>query len=399
MSIRTFAASLPLIRKRFAGCWLFVDRDFKADDNAEHLYRWVMRHKPEQNIFFALNRNSPDWERLKNEGFRLVNLRSFFYFCAWLHCAWLLSSNRSGYIVKPGWRKTYATLARHRFCLLKHGVTKDFQPGLNNPRADMLITAAHPEYQAFVTDPRYVYGELELRLTGFPRHDELLRKAAAVTSPRNILIMPTWRKNLVSELIPRTGQYSYSKKFKLSGFFRQWQTVLQTPELHNMAGEQGYKLVFFPHPYLRRQVQDFCLNGINASPDAGGSLQDILANTALLITDYSSVAMDFALLRRPVLYFQFDRESFFSTDHSYTKGYFDYDKDGFGEVALTQKHLLYLVAKYLKAGCRMKENYQQRADKFFAFSDQNNCSRVYEAICEDDVGRDNTGPACAHGHD
>jgi CDP-glycerol glycerophosphotransferase (TagB/SpsB family) len=381
MSIRTFVAYLPFIRKRFAGCWLFVDRDFKADDNAEHLYRWVMRHKPEQNIVFALNRNSPDWERLKNAGFHLVNLHGFFYFCAWLHCSWLLSSNRSGYIVKPGWRKRYATLVRHRFCLLKHGVTKDYQPGLNNPHADILIAAAHPECQAFIADPRYVYSELELRLTGFPRHDELLRKAEAMTKPENILIMPTWRKNLVSELIPRTGQYPYSKIFKQSGFFRQWQTALQAAELHNIAKEQDHELVFFPHPYFHQQLQDFCLNGINVPPDAGGSIQDILADTALLITDYSSVAMDFALLRRPILYFQFDRKSFFSEDHSYTKGYFDYDEDGFGEVALTLEHLLGLVAEYLKTGCRMKEKYRQRADKFFAFSDQNNCRRVYEAIC------------------
>jgi hypothetical protein len=36
-------ARLPFIRRRFSDCWLLIDRDFKADDNAEHLYRWVMR--------------------------------------------------------------------------------------------------------------------------------------------------------------------------------------------------------------------------------------------------------------------------------------------------------------------------------------------------------------------
>ncbi|GHU02918.1 hypothetical protein FACS1894158_00060 [Betaproteobacteria bacterium] len=378
--IVTRLARLPFIRRRFAGSWIFVDRDFKADDNAEHLYRWLMRHHPEQKMFFALRKDSPDWARLENEGFHLLNLRSRWYTFAWLHCAWLISSNRSGYIVKPKWREWYADIVKHKFCFLQHGVTKDLMPGLNKPHADLLITAAQREYQSFVDDPRYVYSEREVRLTGFPRHDELLRKAESVANPRKILIMPTWRKNLTSELLPRTGQYPYSPLFKQSEFFRQWQAVLQAPDLHNQAKKPGYQLVFFPHPYLRQQLCDFCLDGIFVPSDVGGSIQDILADTALLITDYSSIAMDFALLRKPVLYFQFDRDTFFTADHSYTKGYFDYDKDGFGEVALTHENLLDLVSEYLKQGCRMKEKYRQRTDIFFAFSDQNNCQRVYEAI-------------------
>jgi CDP-glycerol glycerophosphotransferase (TagB/SpsB family) len=372
---------LPFIRKRFSGCWLLVDRDFKADDNAEHLCRWILRHHPEQKIFFALNKNSPDWERLKSEKFPLLDLQSLCYSFAWLHCVWIISSNRTGYIIRPFWRRWFAALVKNRFCFLQHGVTKDLHLVLNFTRADILITAAHREYNAFVDDPRYVYTEREVRLTGFPRYDELLRKVAAIATPRKILIMPTWRKNLMSELLPRTGQYPYSSRFRQSEFFRQWQAVLQAPDLQECAKRHGYQLVFFPHPYLRQQLGDFTLSGVLQPPDAGGSIQDILADTALLITDYSSIAMDFALLRRPILYFQFDRDTFFSTDHSYTKGYFDYDTDGFGDVALTHEQLFNIASEYLKNDCKMKEEYRRRVDKFFAFSDQNNCKRVYEAIC------------------
>ena len=35
MRINAFLARLPSIHRRFAACLLFVDRDFKADDNAE----------------------------------------------------------------------------------------------------------------------------------------------------------------------------------------------------------------------------------------------------------------------------------------------------------------------------------------------------------------------------
>ncbi|MDR1659390.1 MAG: CDP-glycerol glycerophosphotransferase family protein [Desulfovibrio sp.] len=92
---------LPFIRRRFIGRRLLADRDREADDNAEHLCRRIMRNRPERKLFFALGKNSPDWNRLKAEGFNLINLKSLTYFFAWLHCDWLISSNRTGYIVRP----------------------------------------------------------------------------------------------------------------------------------------------------------------------------------------------------------------------------------------------------------------------------------------------------------
>jgi CDP-glycerol glycerophosphotransferase (TagB/SpsB family) len=372
---------LIFIRRRFAGIWLLADRDFKADDNAEHLYRWIMKHQPEKKIFFALDKQSLDWKRLNNDGFRLLPLKSLWYALAWLHCDWLISSNRSGYIVKPGWQEWYADIVRHRFCFLQHGITKDFHPALNQPHADMLIAAAPAEYRAFVDDPCYVYTEREVRLTGFPRHDELLRKAEVVLGPCTVLVMPTWRKNLVDDLTPGTGQYLYSRRFAESSYFRNWQAVLQSPVLHRAAAKHGYALRFFPHPYIRQQLRDFNLSGVTVQPDAGGSIRDILADTALLITDYSSIAMEIALLCRPIVYFQFDRETFFTQDHSYTKGYFDYERDGFGPVVTTPDAVCAQTVACMEDGCRMEAVYRERAEAFFAFRDQNNCRRVYEALC------------------
>ena len=54
------------------GSWLLMDRETKADDNAEHFYRYMMRHHPEQTCYFVLNKTAPDWDRLKQEGFKLV---------------------------------------------------------------------------------------------------------------------------------------------------------------------------------------------------------------------------------------------------------------------------------------------------------------------------------------
>ena len=56
----------------YRDAWVFTDRNDLAQDNAEHLYRWVSEHRPEINAWFVVDRDTTDWPRLEREGFRLV---------------------------------------------------------------------------------------------------------------------------------------------------------------------------------------------------------------------------------------------------------------------------------------------------------------------------------------
>ena len=383
---RKILAYLPPVFTKYSNCWLLVDRDFRADDNAEHLYRWIMLNRPEQKIFFGLRTDSPDWSRLEKDGFRLLPIGSLQYFFAWLHADWLLSSNATGYIRRYDWQRSYADCVRHKFCFLQHGITHNYQPSFNLHPADALIAATANEREAFVDDQRfaYVFTNREIQLTGFPRHDPLLKKAAGCAKPRVILVAPTWRQNLTAGFIPGTGQYPYSETFRQSSYFQCWQDVLQNKTLHAAAERHGYSILFFPHAYMRQQLSDFDLSRVTVPADAGSSIQDLLANTALFITDYSSTAMEAAFIRRAILYFQFDRDAFFA-EHSYTRGYFDYDRDGFGDVVLSVTDLVEKSVALLDSDCAMNGVYAERADAFFTFNDQNNCQRVYDAICDSSV--------------
>lgn len=106
----------------------------------------------------------------------------------------------------------------------------------------------------------------------------------------------------------------------------------------------------------------------------------MFARNKLLITDFSSVAFDFAYLRKPVIYCQFDADNFFNGGHDYKRGYFDYERDGFGEVEYDLESTVDRIIEYMENDCKLKDKYRERIDKFFAFNDQNNCQRVYEEI-------------------
>ena len=62
------------------------------------------------------------------------------------------------------------------------------------------------------------------------------------------------------------------------------------------------------------------------------------------------------------------------------RGYFDYERDGFGEVEYTADALIDRMIEYMKNECQLKDYYRERIDRTFRYSDQNNCQRVYEEI-------------------
>lgn len=81
-----------------------------------------------------------------------------------------------------------------------------------------------------------------------------------------------------------------------------------------------------------------------------------------------------------MIYCQFDREDFFRGGHVCVQGYFDYERDGFGEVTYDLESTVDKIIEYVENDCKLKDKYRERIDRFFAFNDQNNCQRVLEKI-------------------
>ena len=102
---------------------------------------------------------------------------------------------------------------------------------------------------------------------------------------------------------------------------------------------------------------------------------------AVLITDYSSVAFDFAYLGKPVIYSQFDKETFYQ-GHLYNEGYFKYERDGFGPVITELDEIVDEIVDLIKNDCKNKEEYLKRREEFYFFNDKNNCERIHKAIKE-----------------
>ena len=360
--------------------WLISDRVNKADDNGEAFFKFLNEKKAPEICYFVIGKDSSDYETIKRDGKVLDHFsgkHKFFHLLTDV----IISAAGDEYVANPygKFSKYYQDiLARQKRVFLQHGITKDdLSDWLNryNKNFDMFVTAARPEYESILACP-YYYGENVVKLTGFPRFDRLRNNRDKI-----ITIMPTWRWCLTASnsTVPIDGLRQYDKSFKDTVYFRFYDSLLNNKKLIEYAEKYNYIIQFMPHPNLISHIGWFNKNNKVRFCSIDTKYRDVFAESALIVTDYSSVAFDFAYLRKPVLYCQFDRDDFF-LNHTYTEGYFDYERDGFGEVSYNQEDLIQLMIEYMKCDCALKDKYKQRMDNFFAFNDRNNCQRVYEAI-------------------
>lgn len=375
-----FLSSLPPIRQKFSGSWIFSDRSTDADDNAEHLYRWVRRHHPELNIWFVLDRSSEDWARLKKEGFRFLPV-GFIRKLAIVNADHIISSHMDllNGALDP---RVYGALMKWRFTFLQHGVTyNDLSHWLSDKPIDVFVTASPAEHASIVSDDTpYSYTEREVPLTGFPRHDQLTEMSLEYpTATADLLfVMPTWRSTLSGRVSKEGG---YSETVRDSEYVQRWRGFLASERLKNLAERHAKQVVFMPHPNAMPYLDAFDLPGhVRVVTRADARMQELFCRSAVLITDFSSVAFEAAYLRRPVVYYQFDRQQFFGGAHNWREGYFEYERDGFGPIVDDEERLLIELESVFVRHGEPEPKYLARMERALPLRDGLACARVFESI-------------------
>ncbi len=362
--------------------WIISDRVNRAGDNGEALFRYLMRIKPRGvRFFFAIEKGTPDYERLKPLG-NVVDRLSYRYKLLHLASDVIISSHADDGVHNPflNYFAPYRDILNDkRLVFLQHGVTKDNQSAWLNRYSKNFsgfVTAAEREAESIVNGD-YFYDEGSVWLTGFPRFDRLYGGER-----KYITVMPTWRMYLSHWDRGSVGKWNISERFVESEYFNFYNKLLNDERILSACKRAGYTLAFMPHPNVMPHINVFTKRKDVVFFGVEKEYRDVYAESAAVITDYSSAAFDFAYLYRPVIYTQFDRDEFFSGSHVYTKGYFDYERDGFGEVTYSYEKTVFKILECIECGCKLGEKYRERINNFFAFHDKCNCERIYKRILE-----------------
>jgi glycosyltransferase involved in cell wall biosynthesis len=379
-------AHRPRVQRRYRHAWVLMDRIHDAGDSAEVLFRHLRAEHPDVNAWFVLEKGTPDWRRLRRgpDRGRLVPHGSLRWRLLMAHADHLISSHADEAVRRPP-AILECVRPRWRFHFLQHGVIKDDLSAWLNPKElDTFVTSTVQEHASIAGDHTpYRFTTREVQLTGLPRFDRLLERAALVPESERtlLLVAPTWRKELLPRLVPGQQRRDLDVEAALtSDLVRNWQAFLADPRLAPAAAAHGARIGFLPHPNLQPLLPHLDLPDHVEKVTYEGDVQDLFARTRLLVTDFSSVAFNAAYLDRPVVYFQFDEDVVLGGGHVGRGGYFDYRRDGFGPVTLTPEDAVQATIDALEHGRTPPAPYAERIAATFPERDGRCCARVVAAI-------------------
>uniref|UniRef100_UPI00388F38C8 CDP-glycerol glycerophosphotransferase family protein n=1 Tax=Methanobrevibacter sp. TaxID=66852 RepID=UPI00388F38C8 len=346
--------------------WFYMDRPDESDDNGLHLFKYAVKQDDGISRFFILSKKNNDYEEIKKIG-KVIPYKSIRHRYLGLFVENIITSHPDNEIIYPFWGgyPYFAGLLKSNNVFLQHGILKDnISPWLNksNMNLSFFLVSSTKEFSSIFNYP-YNYSKKVVQLKGLPRYDNLKN----IKDKKQIIIMPSWRRNLTRK------SHEYIQETE---YFQRFNSLINNEKLIQKAKEHNYEIIFRPHPNVYNFIELYDENDYVKIDYDKTKFQVLFNNGSLMVTDFSSVAFDFAYLNKPVIYYQYAQDYHFNRENSF----YDYETMGFGEICKKEDEIVDLIIEYMENDCKIKEMYQKRIDEFFIFKDRNNCKRVHEAI-------------------
>lgn len=223
-------------------------------------------------------------------------------------------------------------------------------------------------------------------ITGFPRNDMLFNTDNALNKLgidrgkyKNIIIwMPTYRKSVVGSI----RQEGNTESFGAYSLFDK--AILD--RINSVLEMTQSLLILKPHPMdelCRKDLPEAGHVKVFKNQDLVGNgvaLYQLIGETDALISDYSSVAVDYLLLEKPIAFLLTD-EAEYKNDRGFV---FDPIEDYLPGVVLKDYGAFLDFLRNIETGiCRNKK----LIDGMVLYKDNNNTKRVVEYLFDKDNGR------------
>ena len=206
------------------------------------------------------------------------------------------------------------------------------------------------------------------------------RSSCFVTGhPRNIYMHLSQQNKLEPKILyAPTYRWEANKESKLVNLIVENAELIQET-MQQCNGEFVIRL--HPHTWhnfnneLNRLSKQFDRIKIDTDKD----IYKTIGEYSIVISDYSSIAYDFVLLDRPVIFFNYDFEDFIASECTLN---YDYDKYSPGEKTKTWEETMSAVKDYLNNPEKDGEWRRKIRDEFYDMSvnDEDNSKRIVEEI-------------------
>lgn len=266
----------------------------------------------------------------------------------------------SDYDVAPGLyrvlrsHKTIIVNLSHGFDGLK-GMPSDYYKPLP---ADIICAASSYEQKMKIT--KCGADKNKVRLTGFARFDNLYKVESKNNSIRKILFMPTWRDWYEQEGLDFTATKMHNAYYSL---FKKMEVL---------SKKYSLSVKYILHPRIASHLKNSAygvFSNIDYSTNSQ-SIQELLIDCDLFITDYSSVFWDSLYIGKPTLLFWFDE-----VEYRRKRGLL-VNRNFYNYVYTSESALLNIIEQLVLDSSK----YVNISDNYFNWRDNRNCQRIYKEI-------------------
>ena len=336
----------------------------KYEESAKYVYERLIDDGCE-NVFFILNKDSEYWNEIPDKyKANVIEKYSPKHYYEYFNAKAFITTETMNHVIDL---TTYNPLTRRRqywkdyyYIFLQHGIMYayslrgrgDFVKGKGFDKNSYVVVSSQTEANHFIEDGRYDMEDLIK--CGLPKLDYAVQNEDA----DKILIMPTSRNFEYSTIRDDTENSTYYNFSK--------QLINSVPE------ELKDKIVFIPHPLVKAIFGKTDLEEYMAEEH---SYDELLKDTRLLITDYSSISYDAFYRGANVIFAWMEKEMCLERLRIELKLN---DDNAFADIAYDYDTLTELITKNYY-GEQSNENIEKFRD-IVEFNDGNNTERFIEYL-------------------
>nr|WP_263313454.1 CDP-glycerol glycerophosphotransferase family protein [Mammaliicoccus sp. Marseille-Q6498] len=281
-----------------------IEYPSSAQDNGLVFFEYLMKnHSKKYNIYYIVNENSTDLRNLENYKENVVFYKSPKNLKVLYEADIICHSHTSYYALPFRANELEREIGTKKRVFLQHGII-----GVRNLSGmyarkpherftDLFVVSSEREKDIIVNG--YGFSKDEAILTGLPRFDLLIKEKSDIINKfkegKRILIMPTWRP----------GQDVLTDDdFMKTAFYQTFESLINSDNFKNMVFSNNYTVDLFLHRNFQKYNHLFQSNVVNTLSNQEYDIKDLLYESNVMITDYSSVGLDFAIMGKKVLYYQ-----------------------------------------------------------------------------------------------
>ncbi|MDV8936246.1 CDP-glycerol glycerophosphotransferase family protein [Leuconostoc sp.] len=363
-----------VFRKHFRNkkIWISYEKNaMGAHDNAYAFFEYMYTHKKHDQFYYVIRKDSPELKNLSAMSDRVLKFMSLKYFIYMFSAELFISSDTKyhGYNLHQRDSHLGRRMARVKEVFLQHGVNGLKQvPAFHKKRGLLDYIIVPDEYEKQMVINQWGYDDNQVAVTGLARWDKYSDLTDTIAH-RQIFVMPTWRK-WMDGISP--------EKFVETPFYQQYQEFLSSPKLKEILTKYNVKIAFFLHPYFKNYVHLFDVDEsiIDQHSYLDVDMGQEIQKSSMMISDYSSVLWDMYYLKKPVIFYQFDRSEYLKTE----KSYMNYETELFGDQTFDPQSTIEAIEEYIQREFSEKQQYIDMRSKYFTYMDKRNNERIYKAI-------------------